>query len=96
MIQHKTSLRSKIPSPFLAEITTQDSGLYTATLNVDALFTNIPLDKTIYIFVKKLFQNRETLVKEISKYDFRDFQGRWCCYAFPSRSNNGQDFPFTS
>ena len=40
-----------------------------ASLDVDALFTNIPLDETIDICVKKLFK---TLVKGISKNDFRD------------------------
>ena len=43
-----------------------------ASLDVDALFINIPLDETIDICVKKLFQNPETLVKGISKNDFRD------------------------
>ena len=43
-----------------------------ASLGVDALFTNIPLDETIDICVKKLFQTPETLIKGISKNDFRD------------------------
>ena len=40
-------------------------------MDVDALFTNIPLDETIDICVKKLFKTPDTLVKEISKNDFR-------------------------
>ena len=40
-----------------------------ASFDVDALFTNIPLDETIDICVKKLFK---TLVKGIPKNDFRD------------------------
>ena len=43
-----------------------------ASSDIDALFTNISLDKTIDICVKKLFQTPETLVKGISKYNFRD------------------------
>ena len=43
-----------------------------ASLNVDALITNIPLDKTIDICVKKLFKIPNTLVKGIFKNDFRD------------------------
>ena len=43
-----------------------------ASLDVDALFTNIPLDETIDICVKKLFKTLGTLVKGISKNDFRD------------------------
>ena len=43
-----------------------------ASLDVDALITNIPLDKTIDICVKKLFKIPNTLVKGIFKNDFRD------------------------
>ena len=43
-----------------------------ASLDVDALITNIPLDKTIDICVKKLFKIPNTLVKGIIKNDFRD------------------------
>ena len=57
---------------FVDEILTQNSYLYMASLDVDALFTNIPLDKTIDICVKKLFKTPDALVKAISKNDFRD------------------------
>ena len=57
---------------FLNEILTQDSDLYMASLDVDALFTNIPLDEAIDICLKTLFQTFETLVKGIPKNDFRD------------------------
>ena len=40
---------------FVDEILTQDSDLYMDSLDVDALFNNIPLDETIDICVKKLF-----------------------------------------
>ena len=43
-----------------------------ASLNIDALFTNIPLDESIDICLKKLFKTPDTLVKGISKNDFRD------------------------
>ena len=43
-----------------------------ATLDVDALLINIPLDETIDICVKKLFLILETLVKRIYKNDFRN------------------------
>ena len=36
------------------------------------LFTSIPLDETIDTCVKKLFKTRDTLIKGISKNDFRD------------------------
>ena len=43
-----------------------------ASLDVDALFTNIPLDETIDICVKILFKTPDTLVKGISTNNFRD------------------------
>ena len=43
-----------------------------ASLDVDDLCTNMPLDETIDICIKKLFQTPETLAKGISKNDFRD------------------------
>ena len=54
------------------KILTQDSDLYMASLYVDALFTNSPLDETIDICIKKLFLNPEALVKGISRNGFRD------------------------
>ena len=57
---------------FVDEILTQNSDLYMASLDVDALCTNIPLDETIDICVKKLFKTSDTLVKGISKNDFCD------------------------
>ena len=41
---------------------------------VDALFTNISLDETIDICIKKLFKTLDTLVKGVSKNDFCDLQ----------------------
>ena len=43
-----------------------------ASLDVDTLFTNIPLDETIDICVKKPFKTPDTLVKVIFKNDFPD------------------------
>ena len=40
---------------FVDEILTQSSDLYMASLDVNALFTNIPLDETIDICIKRLF-----------------------------------------
>ena len=39
---------------FVDEILSQDSDLHMASLDVDGLFTNVPLDVTIDICVKKL------------------------------------------
>ena len=57
---------------FANEILSQNSDLYMASLDVEALFTNIPLDETIDICLKKLFKTPDTSVKGISKNDFRD------------------------
>ena len=57
---------------FVDEILTQKSDLYMASLDVNALFTNIPLDETIDLCLKKPFKSPDTLVKGISKNDFRD------------------------
>ena len=57
---------------FVDKILTQNSDLHMASLDVDALFTNIPLDETIDICIKKLFETLGTLVKGISKNHLRD------------------------
>ena len=56
--------------PFVDEILTQNSDTYMVILDVDALFTNTPLDETIDICVKKRFKTPDTLVKEVSKMIF--------------------------
>ena len=43
-----------------------------ASLEFDHLFINIPLDETIDICLKTIFQNPKILVKGISKNDFCD------------------------
>jgi len=55
---------------FAAEIRNQNPGLYMSSFDVDSLFTNIPLDETIDICVKKLF-GRKHKFKGFSKADFR-------------------------
>ena len=50
---------------FVDEIFVQDNNIGMASLGVDALFTNIPLDETIDIFMNKLFPNSGTLVNNI-------------------------------
>ena len=57
---------------FVDEILAQNSDLYIASLDADALFTSIPLDETNVICVKKLFKTLDTVVKGISKNDFYD------------------------
>ena len=51
----------KVSFTFVDEILTQNSDFYVASLVVDALFTNIPLDETIDISLKKLFKTPDTL-----------------------------------
>lgn len=65
------SLRSKIT--YVDEILTQDSTLDLASLDVEFLFANIPLNKSIIICINKLFQKAKILVNELSINDFRNF-----------------------
>ena len=56
-------------NPFLRRLCTLTD---MTSLDENALFTNIALNEIIYICIKKLFQILETLVKGITKNDFRD------------------------
>ena len=55
---------------FVDEILTEDSDLYMASLDIDALFTNIPLDDTIDICLKNFFKFRKLRLKEYLKIIF--------------------------
>ena len=57
---------------FMEEICKQDPNLYMASLDVDNLFTNIPLDKTIDICIDSLYNNDENTPK-IPQDIFRNF-----------------------
>ena len=46
------------------EILTQNSDLSMASLDIDAIFLNILLDETIYMYIKKLVQTTELWLKE--------------------------------
>ena len=45
---------------FSRDILNQNPNLFIASLDVDSLFTNIPLDKTISIIIETLFSENET------------------------------------
>ena len=55
---------------FATEVRNQNPDLYMASFDVDSLFTNIPLDETIEICVKKLF-GRKHKYKGFNKSEFR-------------------------
>ena len=46
---------------FSRDILNQNPNLFMASLDVDSLFTNIPLDKTINIIIEKLFSEKGTV-----------------------------------
>ena len=48
-----------------------DSNLHIASLDIDSLFTNIPLDETIDICVDNLYNDNEN-TPNIPKHDFRN------------------------
>ena len=48
---------------FAGEICKQDHKLYMASLDVDSLFTNIPLDETINICIDSLYKDDDNTPK---------------------------------
>ena len=56
---------------FAKEIIEQDSTLFMASLDVEALFTSIPLDQTIDIAADTLFSNTDT-VSKLNKAEFKE------------------------
>ena len=60
---------------FAEEICQQDSNLHMASIDVDSLFTNIPLDETIDICVDNLRNDNEN-PPNIPKHDFRNLLKR--------------------
>ena len=56
---------------FAEEICQQDSNLHMASLDVDSLFTNIPVEKTINICVDNLYNDNEN-PPNIPKHNFRN------------------------
>ena len=52
---------------FSRDILNQNPNLFMASLDVDSLFTNIPLDETINIIIEKLFSENETHFYELSR-----------------------------
>ena len=56
---------------FAEEICQQDSNLHMASLHVDSLYTNIPLEETIDICVDNLYNDNEN-PPNIQKHHFRN------------------------
>ena len=54
---------------FAREIVDQDSSLFMASLDIEALFTSIPLDETINIAIEELFKENDT-IKKFTRDDF--------------------------
>lgn len=81
-------LRQKDSITFVDGTLIQDSNLDVSSVDVDYLFINISLDKTIDICINKLFQNPETLVYGISKNAFRNFLGLATTKWFFAFNNN--------
>ena len=56
---------------FAKEIVNQNGQLYMSSLDVESLFTNLPIDETIDIITNELFKNSETF-NGITKDEFKD------------------------
>ena len=57
---------------FTEEISQQDPNLHMASLDVDSLFTNVPLDQIIDVRIDNLHNGNEN-PSNILKHDFRNF-----------------------
>ena len=57
---------------FATEIVEQDSSNFMGRLDIDSLFTNIPLEETIEICTKKLFKNSD-FVHGLKKMNLKIF-----------------------
>ena len=53
------------------EIVEQDSSYFMGSLNIDSLFTNIPLEETIEICTSNLFKNNN-IIHGLKKIEFKD------------------------
>ena len=51
----------KDPFNFAKDITQQSSKLFMASIDEDSLYTNVPLDETIEIWVNELFGSSQTV-----------------------------------
>ena len=56
---------------FAKEIIVQDSSIVIGILDVDSLFTNIPLDETINIFTNTVYSEQDVM-QGIKKEEFRN------------------------
>ena len=56
---------------FAKEIVQQDSSYYMGSLDVDSLFTNIPLEETINICTESVY-NQNDIVEGLSKSEFKE------------------------
>ena len=56
---------------FKESILPQDSDLIMASLDVESLFTNVPVEETIEIIINKIFTEPNTLFHNFNKIDFK-------------------------
>ena len=63
LLRHLTSNQFTLKDSFefAKIICKQDTGLFMASLNVDSLFTNVPLGETIHICVNELFKSNSSI-----------------------------------
>ena len=73
ILKSLTSNEYTVKDPFALakEIVEQDSEFFMGSLDVDSLFTNIPLEETINICANTLFENMEK-VEGLSKIEFKE------------------------
>ena len=55
---------------FADDVTKQNTDMFMTSFDIDSLFTNLPLDETIELCIKKLFKNNKK-VKGMNKKQFK-------------------------
>ena len=73
LLRHLTSNQFTLKDSFefAKIICEQDAGLFMASLDVDSLFTNVPLEETIHICVNELFKSNSS-IHGLKKTNYRD------------------------
>ena len=56
---------------FAKEIVEQDSNFYMGSLDVDSLFTNIPLEETINICTESIYDQNDS-IEGLNKSEFKE------------------------
>ena len=73
LLAHLTTNRYSLKNSgdFKQRILPQDSDLFMSSLDVESLFTNVPVEETIQIILDKIFIHPDTIFHNFNRTDFR-------------------------